>query len=56
MQETRGAVVELASYRAARGETETPTDDTEARNKAEIIDEIAHHLLMAIRAIKKLPH
>lgn len=55
MQQTSGAVVDLAAYKDRTREAK-PADELVHDEREEIIREIAHHLLEAIRAIKLLTH
>jgi hypothetical protein len=48
------AVVDLSDYRKNRTEKELPQEDH--KDKQQLIDDIAYHLLRAIQAVKKLTH
>lgn len=47
-------LVDLSAYRSSKKNPEEPEGDTSRQEAMEAIDEIARHLLQAIRVIKRM--
>lgn len=56
MQELSKAVIDLEAYRQLRPPCNTQSDVVRQQQDQEVIEEIAHHLLIVIRALRRLSH
>lgn len=55
MQELNEAVIDLDAYRQLRPPNNASSDIRHQQDQ-EVIEEIAHHLLIVIRALRRLSH